>query len=95
MSWRTLWAANVVPLVPHCQWMAPVPTFLVTLFGPKLFELLGATVIVVVARPDASAGIASKAAACRSVDTASSQLPRESVQRSLQAARWPAGTIAA
>ena len=32
---------------------------------------------------------------CRSVDTASSQLPRDSVQRSLQAARWPAGTVAA
>ena len=52
-----------MPLVPHCQWMAPAPTFLVTLFGPKLSELLGATVIDVVARPDASAGMASSAAA--------------------------------
>ena len=49
MSWRTLWGNEVVPLVPHCQWMAPAPTFLVTLFGPKLSELLGETVIVVVA----------------------------------------------
>ena len=62
MSWRTSWGNEVWPLVPHCQWMSPAPTFLVTLFGPKLSELLGETVIVVVA-PVASAGMASKAAA--------------------------------
>ena len=59
-SWRTLCGANVCPLEPHCQWMPPAPTVLLTVAGAKVKVSLGATVSVVVERPNARAGTASR-----------------------------------